>query len=144
MAQLKKRCAGLRCVIVNCTAGTGKTLSLPTRPRFIKMEYGRKRICYVRNGEERSDKVTYLKHYAFAIGFLTSAGVLYRGNTEYRIIDNGTKVKRNFYIEKVIKPFLIKKTSHNPFQKEKGGIKELTVRLSIHKISQVKVLKQKR
>ena len=65
-------------------------------------------MCYVRNGKERIDKVIYLKHYAFAIGFLTDAGVLCRGNTEYRIRDNGTKVKRTFYIEKLIKPFLNK------------------------------------
>ena len=65
-------------------------------------------MCYVRNGEERSDNVTYLKHHAFAIGFLTGAGALYTGNSEYRIRDNGTIVKRTFYIEKVIKPFLNK------------------------------------
>ena len=65
-------------------------------------------MCYVRNGEERSNKVTSLKNYAFAIGFLTGAGVLYRGNTEYRIRDNGTKVKITFHIDKVIKPFLNK------------------------------------
>ena len=65
-------------------------------------------MCYVRNSEERSDKVTFLKHYEFAIGFLAGAGFLYRGNTEYRIRGNGTKVKITFYIDKVIKLFLNK------------------------------------
>ena len=65
-------------------------------------------MCYVRNDEERSDTVTSLKHYAFAIGFLTGAWGLYRGNTEYRIWDNGTKVKRTIYIDKVTKPLLNK------------------------------------
>ena len=65
-------------------------------------------MCYVRNGEERSDKLTFLKHDVFAIGFLTGAWVLYRGKTENRIKDNGTKVKITFYINKVLKPFLNK------------------------------------
>ena len=84
------------------------------------MEYGRRRICYARNGEERSDKVTFLKHYALAIDFLIDAGVLYRGNTEYRIKDNGTKVKRTFYINKVIKPILNKKRSITFYRRIRG------------------------
>ena len=62
-------------------------------------------MCYVKNSENRSDKMTLLKLDPFAIGFLTGAGVLYRGKTENRIIDNETKVKRTFYINKVLKPF---------------------------------------
>ena len=62
-------------------------------------------MCYVRNGEKRSDKLTLLKHDAFAIGFLTGALVVYSGKTENQIIDNETKVKRTFHINKVLKPF---------------------------------------
>ena len=62
-------------------------------------------MCYVKNSEKRSDKLTLLKLDPFAICFLTGAGVLYRGKTENRIIDNETKVKRTFHINKVLKPF---------------------------------------
>ena len=62
-------------------------------------------MCYGRNGEESSDKMTFLKHDVFSIGFLTDAGVLYRGKTENRIKDNGSKVKIIYYINKVLKPF---------------------------------------
>jgi hypothetical protein len=72
------------------------------------MEYGRKIIYYVRNCEERSDKLTILKHDVFTIDFLTGAGVLYRVKMENRIKDNGSKVKITFYIHKVFKPFLNK------------------------------------
>ena len=65
-------------------------------------------MCYVRNSEERSDKLTFLKLDALAIDVLTGAGVLYRGKAENQIIDNETKVKRSFYNNKVIKPLLNK------------------------------------
>ena len=65
-------------------------------------------MYYVRNGEERCDKLTFIKHDVFVIGILTGAGVLNRGKTENRIKDNGTKVKRTLYSNKIIKPFLNK------------------------------------
>ena len=75
------------------------------------MKYGLKRMCYVRKGEECSDKLTCLKQDACVIGFFTCAGVLYSAKNENRIIDSGTKVKTTFYINKVIKPFLNKNVS---------------------------------
>ena len=73
------------------------------------MEYGRRRMYFVRNCEERSDKLTFPKHNASAIGFMTGARILHRDKTHNRIIDNVTKVKRTFYINTVIKPFFFKK-----------------------------------
>ena len=66
-------------------------------------------MYYVRNCEERSDKLTFPKHNAYGIGFMTGARILHRDKTQDRIIDNVTKVKRTCYINKVLKPFFNKK-----------------------------------
>ena len=71
MTQIRKNARCLGSVIINSKADTWIYLLLLTRPCFIQMEYGRKTMCYVRNGEERSDKLTFLKHDVFAIVFLT-------------------------------------------------------------------------
>ena len=63
-------------------------------------------MCYGRNGEESSDKLTCRKLNAFTIGILTGVRILYRDETENWIIDNGTKNKRTFYINKIPKSFL--------------------------------------
>ena len=49
----------------------------------------------------------FVKNDALACEFLAWAWVLYRGKTEIRIIDKGTKVNSHYYINNVIKPFLI-------------------------------------
>jgi len=60
----------------------------------------------MRKGETVSDKLKFVKRESFAKGFMAWAGVSYRGKTEIRFINKGTKVNSNFYINKVLKPFL--------------------------------------
>lgn len=53
-------------------------------------------------------KLKFVKRDSFAAGFMAWAGVSYRGKTEIRFIDKGTKVNSKYYIDKVLKPFLKK------------------------------------
>ena len=80
------------------------------------------KCAILKNDEERSDKMTYLKHYDFTIGVLTGAVVLCRGKTENRIRDNETKGKELSILKKLSSPFE-KKTFHNPFQKDQGELR---------------------
>ena len=82
----------------------GKTLLLLTTDEaMFNMggSCGRRQICYLR-------KHKFVKRDSFARGFMAWAGVSYRGMTEIRIIDKGTKVNSKYYFEHVLKPFLDK------------------------------------
>lgn len=60
---------------------------------------------------KRSDKLNLVKLDAFASGFMAWAAVSYRDKTGIQIIDKGTKVNSNFYINKVLRAFLKKRRS---------------------------------
>ena len=75
---------------------------------YLGGSYGRRKVCYIRKGEEVGDKLKFVKRDSFARWFMAQAGVSSRGKTEIRIIDKGAKVNSKFYINKVLKPFLDK------------------------------------
>lgn len=75
---------------------------------YMGGSYGRRKVCYMREGETDHDKLKFVKRDSFAPGFMVWAGVSYYGKTSLRIIDRGVKVNSDYYINKVLKPFLDK------------------------------------
>ena len=67
---------------------------------YMGGSYGRL-ICNLRKCEKVSDKHKFVKHDSFTRDFMAS----YRGKTEIRIIDKGTKVNSKYYCEQVLQPF---------------------------------------
>ncbi|KAH3839754.1 hypothetical protein DPMN_113188 [Dreissena polymorpha] len=70
--------------------------------------YGRRRVGYVRMGENVGDKLKFVKRDAFARGFMAWAAVSSRGKSEIRIIPKRTQVNSEYYFNKVLKPFIQK------------------------------------
>ena len=68
----------------------------------------RRRVCYVRCQDRDLNKVKFVKRDSFAPGFMVWAGVSFYGKTSLIFIDKGVKVNADFYIDKVLKPFLSK------------------------------------
>lgn len=75
---------------------------------YMGGSYGRRRVCYVRKGHDDPSKLKFVKRDAFAPGFMAWAGVSFHGKTEIRIIPKGVKVNSQYYIDKVLKPFISK------------------------------------
>jgi hypothetical protein len=73
---------------------------------YLGGSYGRRKVCYIRKGDNLGEKLKFVKRNAFASGFMAWAGVPSRGKTEIRIIDKGRKVNSVNYINKVLNPFL--------------------------------------
>jgi hypothetical protein len=59
---------------------------------YLGGSYGRRKVCYIRKGDNLGEKLKFVKRDAFASGFMAWAGVSSRGKTEIRIIDKDTKV----------------------------------------------------
>ena len=75
---------------------------------YLGGSYGRRRVCYYRKGVDDPSKLKFVKRDSFAPGFMAWAGVSFHGKTDIRIIDKGVKVNSDFYINKVLKPFVEK------------------------------------
>ncbi|KAH3785862.1 hypothetical protein DPMN_163957 [Dreissena polymorpha] len=73
---------------------------------YLGGSYGRRKVCFMRKGETVSDKLKFVKRDSFAKGFMAWDGVSDSGKTGIRLINKGTKVNINFYINKVLKPFI--------------------------------------
>jgi hypothetical protein len=75
---------------------------------FMGGSYGRRRACYVRTNETELTKLKFVKRDALILGFMVLAGVINYGMTSLFFINKGRKVNANYYIDKVLKPFLKK------------------------------------
>ncbi|KAH3696038.1 hypothetical protein DPMN_083500 [Dreissena polymorpha] len=65
---------------------------------YVDGSYGRRRVGYVRMGENVGDKLKFVKRDAFASGFMACAAVSSRGKSEIRIISKRTKVNSEYCI----------------------------------------------
>ena len=68
--------------------------------------YGRRRVCYIRKWHNDPSKLKFVKRDSFAPGFMALTGVIFNGKIEIRIIPKGVKVNSQFFIDKVLKPFI--------------------------------------
>ena len=73
---------------------------------YLGGSYSRRRVCYNRKGHNDPSKLKFVKRDSFAPAFMAWAGVNFHGKTEIRIIPKGVKVNSQFYIDKVLKPFI--------------------------------------
>ena len=73
---------------------------------YLGGSYGRRRFCYIRKGHNDPSKLKFVKRDSFAPGFMALGGVNFHGKTEIWIIPKGVKVNLQFYIDKVLKPFI--------------------------------------
>jgi hypothetical protein len=72
---------------------------------YLGGSYGRRKVCYIRDGDNFGEKLKFVKRDAFANGFMAWTGVSPRGKTEIRIIQLRYKGDSEYYINKVFKPF---------------------------------------
>ena len=63
---------------------------------YLGGSYGRRRVCYVRMGENVGDKLKFVKRDAFARCFMACAALPSRGKSVIRIIPKGTKVNSEY------------------------------------------------
>ena len=73
---------------------------------YLGGSYGRRRVCYIRKGHNGPSKLKFVKRESFAPGFMAWAEVSFHGKNEIRIIPKVVKVNSQFYIDKVLKPFI--------------------------------------
>ena len=73
---------------------------------YLKGGYDRRRFFYLQNGQIDRSKLKFVKHDAFAPGFMASAEVVYHGQTAINIILKYFNVNSQFYINIVLKPFI--------------------------------------
>ncbi|XP_052218099.1 uncharacterized protein LOC127835701 [Dreissena polymorpha] len=107
MALIKKRRARSLQLYMKLRGGRWKNcVTSDESLLYLGWSYGRRKVCYMRKGDTISDKLKFVKRDSFAKGFMAWAGVSYRGNTDIRFINKGTKVNSNFYINKVLNPLL--------------------------------------
>lgn len=78
---------------------------------YLGGSYGRRKVCYIRQGENLGDNLKFVQCDAFASSFMAWAGVSFIRKTEIRLINKRTKVNSEFYIYNVLKPFLEKDVS---------------------------------
>ena len=81
----------------------GKLVTTDEAMFYMGGSYGRCPICYLRKGENVSDKHKFVKPDFFTRDFMAWAGVSYRGKTEICIIDKGAKVNSKYYCEHIVK-----------------------------------------
>ena len=92
MVQIRQKCARSWRRYRKLCSGHWKNFVLSDETMFYLDGIWAEKNVFDRNGEESSAKLTCHKLNAFTIGILTFVRVLYRDETENRIIDNGTKV----------------------------------------------------
>ena len=73
---------------------------------YLGGSYGRRRVCYTSKGHNHPSKLKFVKSDSYAPGFMALAGVRCHSKTEIWVIPKGVKVNLQFYIDKVLKPFI--------------------------------------
>ncbi|KAH3749516.1 hypothetical protein DPMN_184014 [Dreissena polymorpha] len=87
MEQIQKRRAMSWELYLKLTCGKWRDFDTPDEAMFyLGGSYGKRRVRYVRMGENIGDALKFVKRDAFARGFITWTAVSSRGKSEIRII----------------------------------------------------------
>ncbi|CAF3386669.1 unnamed protein product [Rotaria sp. Silwood2] len=67
---------------------------------------GRRKVCYIKKTDPDYDRMIIQQNTSRPKGFMVWGGVSSQGKTALRFVAPGTKVNSNYYVNKVLKPFL--------------------------------------
>ncbi|CAF4004112.1 unnamed protein product [Rotaria sp. Silwood1] len=67
---------------------------------------GRRKVCYIKKTDPDYDRMIIQQNTSRPKGFMVWGGVSSQGKTALRFVAPGTKINSNYYVNKVLKPFL--------------------------------------
>ncbi|CAF3848260.1 unnamed protein product [Rotaria sp. Silwood1] len=73
---------------------------------------GRRKVCYIKKTDPDYDRMIIQQNTSRPKGFIVWGGVSSQGKTTLRFVAPGTKVNSNYYVNKVLKPFLTQDLPH--------------------------------
>ncbi|CAF2529763.1 unnamed protein product [Rotaria sp. Silwood2] len=76
---------------------------------YLQLAYGtggRRKVCYIKKTDPDYDRMIIQQNTSRPKGFMVWGGVSSQGKTALRFVAPGTKVNSNYYVNKVLKPFL--------------------------------------
>ncbi|CAF1337854.1 unnamed protein product [Rotaria sordida] len=74
---------------------------------------GKRKVCYIKKTDPDYNRMIIQQNTSRPKGFMVWGGVSTQGNTTLRLVAPGTKVNSNYYINKVLKPFLTRDVPHS-------------------------------
>jgi hypothetical protein len=63
-------------------------------------------VCYIKKSDADNDRMTIQQDSSRPKGFMVWGGVSAKGKTTLRFVEAGAKVNSQYYINKILKPFL--------------------------------------
>jgi predicted transcriptional regulator/hemolysin-activating ACP:hemolysin acyltransferase len=68
---------------------------------------GKRKVCYIEKTDPDYDRMIIQQNTSRPKGFMVWEGVSSQGKTALRFVEHGTKINSKYYINEVLKPFLI-------------------------------------
>src|SRR5205085_4655278 len=67
---------------------------------------GKRKVCYIKKSDPNYERMIIQQESSRPPGFMVWADISSRGKTSLRFVEPGVKVNADYYINKILKPFL--------------------------------------